>query len=133
MDSAGDQFLAGTCLSQNQNCGIRRRHFGDLAKKYSLDKTSAAKGGELGTVYIGELSQVDANFDKTVFAPGAHPGKYIISAFSGTNYALLEVTQPGKAAIKDVSNQQLQQTIFSTWLQVVVRPQANVERYVAMN
>src|SRR5579863_831098 len=32
MDSAGDQFLAGTCLAQNQNCGIRRRHFGDLAK-----------------------------------------------------------------------------------------------------
>jgi len=107
--------------------------FGALAKKYSLDTTSAAKGGDLGTVYIGELSQVDPDFDKTVFAPGAHPPKYIISQFSGTNYGLLEVTQPGKAALKDVTNQQLQQTIFATWLQVVVRPQANVERYVAMN
>jgi uncharacterized membrane-anchored protein YhcB (DUF1043 family) len=106
--------------------------FGALAKQYSLDKASAANGGDLGTVYVGEFSQVDPTFDVAVFAHGVHAPKYVVTPFRG-QYALLEVTQPGTAPIKSITNRQFQQTVFSGWLQVVVRSQAKIERYVAMS
>ncbi len=106
--------------------------FADLAKKYSLDKESGARGGDLGTVYVGEFGQVDPTFDNAVFTPGAHPGKYVITPFQG-QYALLEVTNPAMKPIKAVTDQQLQQAVFAGWLKVVVRPQAKIERYVALS
>src|SRR5262249_40572690 len=61
--------------------------FGALAKQNSLDAESAAKGGDLGTVYVGEFSQIDPTFDRAVFTPSVHPAKYVITPFNG-RYAL---------------------------------------------
>ncbi|HEV8192780.1 MAG TPA: peptidylprolyl isomerase [Ktedonobacterales bacterium] len=106
--------------------------FGALAKQYSLDKNTGAKGGDLGTVYVGEFNQVDPTFDASVFAPGVHPPKYVVTPFR-SEYALFEVTQPGTAPIKSIADPQFQQTVFAGWLQVVVHSQAKIERYVAMS
>jgi parvulin-like peptidyl-prolyl isomerase len=111
---------------------VQGADFGQLAQKYSLDKITGAKGGDLGTIYVGEFSEVYPDFDAKVFAPGAHPDKFMVAPFRG-NYALFEVTQPGTAALKSLNDPQFQQTVFGGWLQTVVRSQAKIERYVTLD
>lgn len=100
--------------------------FGQLAKAHSLDSGTAAQGGEIGTVYLGQ----DSSFDKLVFlAP--HVSKYIIVPNSGV-YLLAEITQRSEKPLASISNQQTQQSVFSAWLSEVVRAHAHVEKYITV-
>ncbi|MBF6589415.1 MAG: peptidylprolyl isomerase [Ktedonobacterales bacterium] len=102
--------------------------FGQLARAHSLDTASAAQGGDLGTIYPGQLGP---SFDAVAFAKNARPQKYEIILTSG-NYALLELTQPGRAPLKGVSDAQQQATIFSAWLTDIIRPQAKIQRNISL-
>lgn len=102
--------------------------FAKLARENSLAKTSGAQGGELGTYFIG---QVTPQFDKQVFAPGAHPGKYLILQLQNT-FWLLELTNLGPHTISTLSDSQAQSNAVSAWLEEVVRPAASIEEYVTV-
>ena len=102
--------------------------FAALARANSLNTTTGAQGGEIGTVFIG---QVTPEFDKAVFAPGAHPGKYVILPIQGS-YWLFELTNLGPQAVSTISDSQTQAATVSTWLDEVVRPAASIEEYVTI-
>jgi parvulin-like peptidyl-prolyl isomerase len=102
--------------------------FGQLAHDKSLDSGSASKNGDLGTVYIGQLP---AEFNDAVFAPHAHPQKYVIAPV-GTNYGLFEVTNVGKAPLpKDQASQNGTQ-IVDNYLTTVVQPTSSVDQYITL-
>lgn len=102
--------------------------FATLARENSLNKTTGDNGGELGTFYVG---QITAEFDREVFAPSAHPGKYLTMLLQG-NYWLFELTDLGPRAISAIGDTQTQTNAVSSWLQVVVRPGASIEEYVTL-
>jgi foldase protein PrsA len=102
--------------------------FATLARENSLNKTTGDLGGELGTFFVG---QITAEFDKEVFVPGAHPGKYLTLLLQG-NYWLFELTDLGPHAISSISDTQTQTNTVTSWLQIVVRPGASVEEYVTI-
>ncbi len=102
--------------------------FAALARANSLNTTTGAQGGEIGTIFIG---QVTPEFDKAVFAPGAHPGKYVILPIQGS-YWLFELTNLGPEAVSTISDSQTQAATVSSWLDEVVRPAASIEEYVTI-
>jgi PPIC-type PPIASE domain/SurA N-terminal domain len=102
--------------------------FATLAKDNSQDQSTASQGGEIGTIYVGEIS---TDFDKAVFAPGAHPGKYVIEDIRG-NFWLFEVTKVEPQALSTITDSQTQATALSAWLQEIVRPNASIEEYVTL-
>jgi foldase protein PrsA len=102
--------------------------FAALARDNSQNKSTAVIGGELGTFFSG---QVNADFDNAVFAPGAHPSKYMILLYQG-NYWLLELTDFGPHAVSSISDTQTQSNAITSWLGQVVRPGASVEEYVTV-
>lgn len=102
--------------------------FGELAKADSQNRATGALGGEIGTLYVGQISD---EFDNAVFAPGAHPGKYLIQHIQN-NYWLFELTDLGPHAISTINDQQTQASVVSAWLDKVVRPAASVEEYVTV-
>jgi parvulin-like peptidyl-prolyl isomerase len=102
--------------------------FATLAHDNSQNKSTGDIGGELGTFFPG---QVNTDFDKAVFAPGAHPGKYMVLLYQG-NYWLLELTGFGPHDISSISDTQTESNVVSAWLEQVVRPGASVEEYVTV-
>lgn len=102
--------------------------FATLAKNNSTDATLAANGGDLGTVFVGEYG---TQFDTAVFAPGAHPGKYLILPFS-QQYVLFQLGSVTPKPLSSLANAQSEQTYFSAWLTTVVRKQAQVDQYVTI-
>lgn len=102
--------------------------FATVARQSSQNKSTGDIGGELGTFYPG---QVNADFDKAVFAPGAHPGKYLVLLYQG-NYWLLELTDLGPHDVSSISDSQTQSDAINAWLGQVVRPGASVEEYVTV-
>ncbi len=102
--------------------------FATLAHDNSQNKSTGDIGGELGTFFPG---QVNADFDKAVFAPGAHPGKYMVLLYQG-NYWLLELTDFSPHAVSSISDTQTQSDAVNAWLAQVVRPGASVEEYVTV-
>ena len=126
--------------------------FAALARANSLNKTSGAQGGELGTAFVGEISTSFARavlnelpvqaassvlgtfstqFDKAVFAHGAHPGKYVILPFQ-SGYWLFELTDLGPHPLSTLSNTQALDSVFAAWLTDVVFPTASIEEYVTV-
>lgn len=102
--------------------------FGELARTNSQNRATGAQGGEIGTLYVGQITD---EFDKAVFAPGAHPGKYLIQHIQN-NYWLFELTDLGPHALATINDQQTQASVVSKWLDNVVRPAASVEEYVTV-
>jgi len=102
--------------------------FGELAKANSQNRATGAQGGEIGTLYVGQISD---EFDSAVFAPGAHPGKYLIQHIQN-NYWLFELTDLGPHALATINDQQTQASVVSAWLDKVVQPAASVEEYVTV-
>jgi parvulin-like peptidyl-prolyl isomerase len=100
--------------------------FGQLAHDRSLDSTSGAQNGDLGTVYPG---QYGTSFDQKAFGQGAKldDGKYVIIPF-GQGYALFELTQKGTTPLKSISDAQTQQNAYNSWLTAIVRPQDQVQQ-----
>lgn len=102
--------------------------FAALARASSQNRATGAQGGEIGTLYVGQISD---EFDSAVFAPGAHPGKYLIQHIQN-NYWLFELTDLGPHALSTLGDQQTQATVVSAWLDKVVQPAASVEEYVTV-
>ena len=102
--------------------------FATLARENSQNKSTGDIGGELVTFFAG---QVNDDFDKAVFAPGAHPGKYLVLLYQG-NYWLLELTDLGQHPLSSISDTQTQSNAITSWLNEVVRPGASVEEYVTV-
>lgn len=102
--------------------------FAALAKANSLNKSTGAKGGEIGTLFIG---QVTPEFDKAVFVPGAHPGKYLIQSIQGS-YWLFELTDLGPKALSTLNDSTSEATAVSNWLDEVVHPAATIEEYITV-
>lgn len=85
--------------------------FAALAKKYSDDPGSAAKGGDLGILYPG---QTVPPFDKAIFSLPLHHLSVVKSQFG---YHVIEVLGRGRAP-EPAGNQQAQQRQkFSAWVQ----------------
>ena len=102
--------------------------FGELARANSQNRATGAQGGEIGTLYVGQISD---EFDNAVFAKGAHPGKYLIQHIQN-NYWLFELTDLGPRALSTITDQQTQASVVSAWLDKVVQPVASVEEYVTV-
>lgn len=121
--------------------------FATLAKQNSLDTQSAANGGDLGNAYFGEYSQFNASYDAQIFAgatPAASRGCYsrngYTAAASATHYValpdadqylLFQVSDLRDRPLSEITNGQLQQVAFSSWLSTVVRRHASVATYLS--
>lgn len=111
--------------------------FGNLARDHSTDADSAAKYGDLGTVYVGQDSPAASvglltpELESRLFAPGAHPAKDMVMP-AGSGYAVVEIMQQGKAQLPAADRTSLGITVVEAWLANVVQPQAGVDQYVAL-
>lgn len=99
--------------------------FATLAKAHSLDTASAAKGGDLGTVYPGQLI---AAFDTQVFKDLKGTGLVEVQLPSG--YGVFDITARGMAPLSALKNSQAQQQYLTSWVTNVLMPQAKVDLYV---
>lgn len=99
--------------------------FATLARTRSLDTASAAKGGDLGSVYTGQLLPA---FDTQVFKDMKGTG-YVIVPLT-TNYAVFDITGRGTAPLSALKNAQTQQQYATSWVTNVLIPQAKIDLYV---
>lgn len=109
--------------------------FGALAKQYSLDTQNASSGGEYGTVYVGQLSQIDPSFDRAIFGPRADyhaKTSYVTVPYQG-KFILLEITQRATIALSSLTDPQAQQNTYTAWFAIVIRPAATIQQYVAVD
>jgi hypothetical protein len=100
--------------------------FGKLAKDHSLDTATAPNGGELGTIFIGQISQ---EFSDTTFGPNATSDKYVVTSI-GESYAVFEITDRKLAPIPDGVSSQDQQATISAWMGTLPKPA--VEQYITI-
>jgi parvulin-like peptidyl-prolyl isomerase len=86
------------------------QNFAKLAKKYSTDKSSAVKGGDLG--YFAKGAMVPA-FDKAVFSMKVGQFKLVKSQFG---WHIIKLTGRKNAKLTATEYAQAQQQAFNTWL-----------------
>jgi hypothetical protein len=98
--------------------------FAALAKAHSLDTASAAKGGDLGTIYPGQLV---AGFDKAVFKDLKGTGVVLVAL--GTGYGIFDITARSLSPLSTLKNSQTQQQYLSSWVTNVLMPEATVDLY----
>jgi hypothetical protein len=96
-----EQVLAKAKAGQN---------FAKLAKKYSTDKTSAAKGGDLG--YFAKGQMVPA-FNNAVFSMKPGEIRMVKSQFG---WHIIRLTGEKQARLTPTEYSQAQQQAFNTWL-----------------
>lgn len=99
--------------------------FATLARQRSTDASTAAKGGDLGTVYVGEFVSA---FDTKIFKDMSGTGYAVIQFPSG--WGVFQVLSRGQASLSAVNNTQSQQQYVNGWISDVLAPQAKVEQYV---
>lgn len=85
--------------------------FAKLAKKYSTDKTSAVKGGDLGYFAKGAMVQP---FSKAAFSMKVGDIRLVKSQFG---WHIIKKTGQKQARLTPTEYSQAQQQAFSTWLQ----------------
>lgn len=85
--------------------------FAALAKQYSDDPGSGAKGGDLGQLYPG---QTVPPFNKAIFSQPLHKLTVVKSQFG---YHVIEVLSRGTAKMPAGNQQATQQQKFSKWAQ----------------
>ncbi|HZS93667.1 MAG TPA: peptidylprolyl isomerase [Chloroflexota bacterium] len=85
-------------------------NFAALAKKYSIDTTSAKKGGDLGFFTHGQMVPA---FDKAAFSMKVGQIRLIKSRFG---WHIIEVTGRKKVRLAKVQYQQQQNQAMTTWL-----------------
>lgn len=100
--------------------------FAALAKAHSLDAPTAAKGGDLGTVYVGQLTP---SFDTQIFKNMRGNG-YAIVPVNGS-YGVFQILSRGSVPISGVSDSQAQQQYLNAWLSNVLIPQVRVTKYIS--
>jgi parvulin-like peptidyl-prolyl isomerase len=92
---------------------VTPQNFADLAKRYSIDKGSAAKGGDLGTIPIGQL---DADFVRGALA--LQPGeisKPIHTQFGWHIIKLISVKTAPYASVRSQLQQELAGPAVQKW------------------
>jgi parvulin-like peptidyl-prolyl isomerase len=100
--------------------------FAALAKQHSLDTTSGANGGDLGTVYVGQFVPA---FDTQVFQKMQGNGFAVVALGSG--YGVFSISGRGMTPLSGLKNAQTQQQYAASWVNNVLVPAAKVEHYVA--
>lgn len=98
--------------------------FATLAKAKSIDSTSAANGGDLGNVYVGQFVSA---FDKAVFESSSVP-RFITVPFQGT-FGVFEIISRSQAPLSAVTDASTQQQYLNAWINNVVSPTVKVEQY----
>lgn len=99
--------------------------FAALAKEKSLDTQSGAKGGDLGTVYVGQFVSA---FDTMIFVTHSSE-RYNIIPFQGS-YGVIEILDRGQAPLSAVTDPQSQQQYLVSWINNVLAIHVKVENYV---
>lgn len=99
--------------------------FATLAKAKSLDAQSAAKGGDLGSIYVGQFVTA---FDQAVFA-APKVAHYIVVPFQ-SNFGVFEILSRGQASLSKAGNSQTGQQYLNAWIDTVISPHVPVETYV---
>ena len=119
--------------------------FGQLAKQHSLDSSTAASGGEVGSFSFGELALQSPTLEQQVFSgftPVVSGGCYrqnhyanggvrYIIASGGNNQYVLYQAQLSDQPLKSIKDSQTQSTAFGAWLLDIVRRHTNVTTYLA--
>jgi hypothetical protein len=122
--------------------------FAELAKQNSLDAQSAATGGDLGTDYFGQFSQINDTYDALIFA-GATPtgasGCYDHNAYTaaagtvhyvslpdGDQYLLFQVSDLRDRPLSEITDETTQGGILGIWLSNIVRRHASVATYLSV-
>ena len=100
--------------------------FGQLAKDHSLDTDSASKGGDLGRVYAGQLSD---EFNNIAFGTKATNDKYFATPY-GDNFAVFEITDRKSTALPQGTSAQDQQTAIDAWMNTLPKP--TIEQYITI-
>lgn len=100
--------------------------FATLAKARSLDATTGAAGGDLGTIYVGQFV---AAFDTQVFKTMKGNGNIIVPL--GTGYGVFQISGRSMSPLATLKNTQTQQQYLSSWVSNVLMPEAKVETYVS--
>ncbi len=85
-------------------------NFAALAKKYSIDKASGAKGGDLGFFPRGQMV---APFDKAAFSMKVGEIRLVKSQFG---WHIIKVTARQKKALSASAYQQAQSSAYQTWI-----------------
>lgn len=99
--------------------------FATLARTRSLDSGSAAKGGDLGTVYPGQFLPA---FDTSVFKDMTGTGVVVVSL--SPDYGVFQITGRKMEPLSALKNSQAQQQYLTSWVTNVLMPQAKVDLYV---
>lgn len=99
--------------------------FAALAKAKSLDTQSGAKGGDLGTVYVGQFVTA---FDHEVFDTDK-TSQYVIVPFQA-DYGVFEILGRGMTPLNVVGDSTTEQQYVSAWIDNVVSPHVSVVRYL---
>lgn len=99
--------------------------FAALAKASSLDTQSGAKGGDLGTIYVGQFVPA---FDTQVFDT-QQDARYVVVPFQNA-FGVFEIVSRGQASLSAVTDPQTQQQYVSAWITNVVSPHVTVTQYV---
>src|SRR5487761_1916476 len=99
--------------------------FATLARAHSIDTTSAANGGDLGTVYAGQLKPI---FDTQAFLTMKGTGNFILPLNPG--YGVFQIVSRGVSPLSALNNAQTQQQYLTAWVTNVLMPEAQVEIYV---
>ncbi len=92
---------------------VTPQNFADLAKRYSIDKGSAAKGGDLGTIPVGQL---DADFVRAALA--LQPGeisKPVQTQFGWHIIRLISVKTAPYASVRSQLQQELAGPAVQKW------------------
>ncbi len=119
----------------------KKADFGTLARKNSLDTTSAKAGGELNRPYffVGELSQISPSFDTYIFGSKANYADKVsyavfpLDSSKTSQWVFAEVTQRTLTPLSAETDAQTRSLVFNAWLSVVVQPASNIRQYVAID
>lgn len=104
--NAQAKALATRILGQVQHGG----NFATLASKYSDDPGTAAHGGDLGTIYRGQMV---APFDHAAFTLAVNHPALIHTVYG---WHIIEVLSRGKSQQPAQAEQQQQQQKFTAWV-----------------
>src|SRR5487761_2556900 len=99
--------------------------FATLARAHSIDTTSAANGGDLGSLYAGQLKPI---FDTQAFLTMKGTGNFILPLNPG--YGVFQIVSRGVSPLSALNNAQTQQQYLTAWVTNVLMPEAQVEIYV---
>jgi hypothetical protein len=105
--------------------------FADLSKTH--DDQTVPPGGDFGTVYVGQLNGLP-NFDPKALLnqPQSIPATRYLILHDANEWELFELTQPGTKPISSLTDQQQQQTVFSSWMDEVVKPHIPIQEFVTL-